>query len=344
MNGSGRFSTHTSFHMPLAVVHIVGHLQTFNNVIRLSNGGKRMSTERVLVVGATSTVGGYVVQQLKQAGVLSPVAATRDPEKAASFNKQGIDTVILDLASPDSVAAAMKGIRSVFLLTGYTVEMLQQCKLVVDQSVKAGVKHIVHMGAWAPDDTDIAHFGWHQFIERYIEGSGLEWTHIAPNFFMQNLLGSGSLWRSFSKGKDSDGLPLHTFFGDAKIGWVSAEDIARASVAALHDVDTHAGEKYNLSVEVRSVGEIAEILERTLDQKFTVVDHEPEVFHEALISGGMEPSYAASALDTLRRFRLSAVPEQDKVFDNFKSITGVEPIDWVRFARLHRAEFLDKPQ
>jgi len=35
----------------------------------------------------------------------------------------------------------------------------------------------------------LAHYGWHQFIERYIEWSGVTFTHLRPEIFMQNLLG-----------------------------------------------------------------------------------------------------------------------------------------------------------
>jgi hypothetical protein len=29
---------------------------------------------------------------------------------------------------------------------------------------------------------------WHQIVERYIEASGIAWTHLHPNVFMENLL------------------------------------------------------------------------------------------------------------------------------------------------------------
>lgn len=49
------------------------------------------------------------------------------------------------------------GIERVFLLTGYDVSMLGQSKAVVDAAKNAGVNHIVHMGAYATDDTTIMH-------------------------------------------------------------------------------------------------------------------------------------------------------------------------------------------
>ena len=39
----------------------------------------------------------------------------------------------------------LKGVERLFLLTGYTVDMLVQSKAIVDEAKKAGVKHIVHL-------------------------------------------------------------------------------------------------------------------------------------------------------------------------------------------------------
>jgi len=295
--------------------------------------------QKVLVVGATSTVGEHVVDQLAQAGQLAVVAGVRNEAKGQPFRAKGIATVELDLADVDSIRRAVQGVDRIFLLTGYTVEMLNQSKMIVDQAERAGVRHIVHMGAWAPDDTDLAHFGWHQFVERYIEGSKLSWTHLAPGMFMQNMLGGGSLWGSFASSGVAGSRPLHAFTGAGRLGWIAAEDIARVAVASLHEPGMHAGKKYNLSVEVRSVAEIAAILSGTLGQPYHAQIHSPEDFYQALLTSGMEPNYAACARETLLRFGHSAIPGQEGMFP-FQEIVGVPPISWAAFARLHSGEFL----
>jgi NAD(P)H dehydrogenase (quinone) len=294
---------------------------------------------RVLIVGATSSVGGYVIDQLIAAGQVEPVAGVRDATKAKPFQDKGVTTVLLDLSNTESIADAVQGIDRIFLLTGYTKNMLTQSKLVVDHGEKAGATHIVHMGAWAPDDTDIEHFAWHQYVERYIAGSRLSWTHVAPNMFMQNMLGTGTLWRAFTNAGAPGSRPIHAFFGEAEIGWVAAEDIARVSVAALHDPNRHAGKKYNLSVEARSVQQVAQIISETLGHPFHAVTHAPEQFHRALLAKGMEPIYADSALETLNRFSDNAVRGQKDVF-LIEEVIGKPPLDWRAFARAHRADFL----
>jgi uncharacterized protein YbjT (DUF2867 family) len=207
---------------------------------------------RVLIVGATSSVGGYVIDQLIAAGQVEPVAGVRDATKAKPFQDKGVTTVQLDLSDTKSIADAVQGIDRIFLLTGYTKNMLTQSKLVVDHGEKAGATHIVHMGAWAPDDTDIEHFAWHQYVERYIAGSRLSWTHVAPNMFMQNMLGTSTLWRAFTNTGAPGSRPIHAFFGEVA-GWDAARraDPAQSQIILAHE-----------RADVRALNETARAMRR----------------------------------------------------------------------------------
>jgi len=52
--------------------------------------------------------------------------------------------------------------------------MMQQSKDFLNAAKRAGVKHIVHLGACGDNDTQVPHHSWHQFIERYIYRLGYE--------------------------------------------------------------------------------------------------------------------------------------------------------------------------
>lgn len=101
----------------------------------------------ILVLGATGKVGGETVRQLTAAGDSRVLAAVRSPEKAQSFESQGVETVSLDLDRPETLAPALCGVNRALLLTGYSVDMLRQSKRFIDEALKAGVQHIVHVGA-----------------------------------------------------------------------------------------------------------------------------------------------------------------------------------------------------
>jgi NAD(P)H dehydrogenase (quinone) len=53
----------------------------------------------------------------------------------------------IDLDDPQTFDQALKDVTGIFLITGYTVDMLVQSKSLIDAARRSGVKHIVHLGA-----------------------------------------------------------------------------------------------------------------------------------------------------------------------------------------------------
>ncbi len=102
---------------------------------------------KVLITGATGQVGSKTIDFLLSNKEIEIVAAVRSPEKAASFAAQGIATVILDFDDESTHLPAFEGVERVFVVTGYTVDMLRQSKALLDTAKKAGVQHVVHLGA-----------------------------------------------------------------------------------------------------------------------------------------------------------------------------------------------------
>ena len=142
----------------------------------------------VLVLGSGGQVGRFVVERLAHASEEIHVRITaRTPDRVAALHAAGHDTVLLDLDRPSTFAAALRGVERVFLLTGYTVAMLAQSKMFVDAARKASVQHIVHLGTFGQWDCTDPHIVWHQLVETYIKASGIAWTHLHPNMFMEQL-------------------------------------------------------------------------------------------------------------------------------------------------------------
>ena len=137
------------------------------------------SQPTVLLNGATGQIGD-VLRRLPSDDSSTLVAAVRSAAKAAPLEAQGIRTVILAFDKEETLGPALQGIDRALLVTGYTVDMLRQSKVFLDQAKVAGVQHIVHLGACGRDDTTVAHWAWHQLVERYIEWSGFSFTHLRP--------------------------------------------------------------------------------------------------------------------------------------------------------------------
>jgi NAD(P)H dehydrogenase (quinone) len=147
------------------------------------------SKPRVLVLGASGLTGNAIASILdNEAADIEVVRAARNKEKVEMWKRDGKQAVYLDLDDARTFPGALQGIDRLFLLTGYTIAMLHQSKTIVDAAADSGVSFIVHQGVFGNGRSTEPHFAWHEMIERYIEGSGVVWAHLHPNFFMQNIL------------------------------------------------------------------------------------------------------------------------------------------------------------
>jgi uncharacterized protein YbjT (DUF2867 family) len=84
---------------------------------------------------------------------------------------------------------------------------------------------------------------WHQIVERYIEASGIAWTHLHPNVFMENLL------TFFAPRRGA----LTVYWGEQRADWVALSDVAAAAATVLREGPTkHHGKDYWMSTEALS--------------------------------------------------------------------------------------------
>ncbi|AIK12728.1 conserved hypothetical protein [Pectobacterium atrosepticum SCRI1043] len=293
-----------------------------------------MNTKKttILITGATGQIGGDTLRNLLTDDSITVVAAVRSPAKAKAFEEKGIRTVILDFDKVETLAPAMEGIDRAFLVTGYTVDMLRQSKVFLDEAKNMGIRHIVHLGACGRDDSTVAHWVWHQYIERYIEWSGFSFTHLRPETFMQNLL-------SYDGTKAIKNGVIQQYTGDAPFSWVDGEDVALAAAQALLHPDKHGGKTYRLGYDAKSYGEIAAIMTEILGQPFSYEALDPTLFLEKMREAGAEMAYMHCVYDNFRRVAARDIPGVDDTFDNFPSIVGKEPVRWREFIERHRDAF-----
>ena len=286
----------------------------------------------VLITGATGQIGGDTLRNLLADDSITLVAAVRSRAKAQPFEAQGIRTVMLDFDKEETLAPALQGIDRALLVTGYTVHMLRQSKAFIDQAKQAGVQHMVHLGACGRDDTTIGHWAWHQFVERYIEWSGLSFTHLRPECFMQNLL-------SYDGTQAVKAGVIEQYTGDARFSWVDGEDVARVAAQALLHPEKHTGQTYRLGYDVQSYGDIAAIMTRLLGQPFRYDAQSPDVFLKNMRAAGAEMAYMNCVHDNFTRMAARQIPGVEETFDNFEAITGRQPVRWEEFVQKHRSAF-----
>jgi uncharacterized protein YbjT (DUF2867 family) len=284
---------------------------------------------KILIMGATGQVGGAVIPNLATNPSVQMVAAARSSDKASRL---GVPAVPLDLDKPETIAPALDGVERVFMVTGYTIDMLRQSKDFLNIAKKAGVKYIVHLGACGDNDTRVAHYAWHQFIERYIEWCGFSFTHLRPEIFMQNLLGYGG------ESNVKKGVIRH-YVGDARLSWVDCEDVAAVAASCLLDPENHQGQTYRLGYEARTYYDIAEIFTQVIGQPFSYEPRPPVEFYRNVLAAGAESSYMKCVFDSFTDFTAGKTPGADEVFDNFPAITGKKPRTLEDFAKTHADKF-----
>lgn len=248
------------------------------------------------------------------------VAAIRSPDKAAAFTARSIATAILDFDDESTHLPAHKGVDRVFVVTGYTVD-IRQSKALLDNAKRAGVQHVVHLGACGRDDTRAAHWAWHQFVERYIEWSGFSFTHLRPEAFMQKGL-------SYGGEKTIKNCVINAFVQDARLSWVDVHDLAQVAALALAHPELHGGKTYRLGYNAVSFGELAELMTSIVGQPFRYEPLAPEVFLEAMGNAAAEMAYMSCVYDHFKRYAAGTIPGADDTFDNFPVITGEEPTKW----------------
>ncbi|MBF5045784.1 SDR family oxidoreductase [Aggregicoccus sp. 17bor-14] len=240
----------------------------------------------ILVTGATGTIGGEVARQLIAAGV-RPRLLVRDPKKAREFEGKA-ERVQGDLAKPESLDAAFKGVEKLFLVSagvdGRTLE-----KNAAAAAKRAGVKHIVKLSVIGADQPELVFSKWHAEMERAVRDSGAAWTFLRPGNFMSNAL----FWVQSIKDQGAIYEPT----GQGRYASIDPADIGAVAVKALTQKG-HEGQAYTMTgPESLSVGQVAEKLSRALGKPVKHVDVPPEAAREAMLKAGMPAPYVEALLD-----------------------------------------------
>lgn len=279
----------------------------------------------ICVTGASGTVGREVVKQLQ--ALNAPFrAAVASPSSAEAVRVRGLEAVICDYHQPDTVRAALHGCDVLFLLGANLIEQTELEIGVVEAANAAGVHHIVKLSVMGAVDEaySLAHV--HRPVEKAIESSGLGWTFLRPNSYMQNIV-------TFMKPTIQSDSMFYSASGDARISHVDARDIAAVAAQALTAPDRHHGQAYLLTgPEAVTYDELASAVSSVLDRPIAHVSLPPEDLKAGMLAEGMPEPLADRLLDLERYFR------EDKasmISSDIERITGRIPTPLAQYLRDH---------
>jgi uncharacterized protein YbjT (DUF2867 family) len=284
----------------------------------------------VLITGATGMFGSRVTAQLVAHGV--PVRAlVRDEARARTELGPGPDLVVGDLDRPDTLAPAVDGVDSIFLVSPMDTRIADRELAVIAAAERAGVRRVVKLhGAVRHDGDELDRQ--HQRSIAALRASALAWVTVSPNSVMETSLfgqvgaiaGTGSMWGCAGAGR---------------VGLVAADDVGRAVAAVLTDERTvDVGTDFVITgPEALTMRQMAAVMSDVLGTAVTYQDLPIDEFRHALISQGMSEQDAE--IGVIAHFRAWRRGGADIVTDTYHRLTGAEPTSLRRWLGEHVADF-----
>lgn len=221
-------------------------------------------TVPILLTGATGNTGQVIAEELTRRGVPF-VAMTRSASSRARLDALGIPSIGADFDDPVSLDRALRGVEKAYLVCTPDEKLIPREVAFIDAAKRAGVRHIVKCSAFfAGLDAPTQNLRSHGEIERQLIASGIDYTILRPNGFMQTFTHFG--WDLIEKAGVMS-MPA----GDGGIPLVDVRDVAAAAIKALTEPG-HVGKIYDLSgPEALTMYQAAEILQRALGRPVTYI-------------------------------------------------------------------------
>ena len=250
----------------------------------------------ILITGASGTVGRAVLEEMRRSG--KAFRAMYRGEEDARKVPGGVSVVIADFADKESLRRALDGVDTLFLVCSPIPQLVELESNVIDASRKAGVKHVVQNSALGAGDYPKSFPSWHRVVEDNLKASGLGYTILRPNGFMQNIVAYNA------PSIRAEGA-FYAAMRNAKTSLIDVRDVGTAAANALNQPVAHAGKIYELNgPEAVSNDEIAERISRISGREVKYVDIPEAAQRKAMLDAGM-PEWQVNALIELQQYYVS---------------------------------------
>ncbi|NEX61055.1 NAD(P)H-binding protein [Noviherbaspirillum galbum] len=274
----------------------------------------------ILVIGASGTVGSELTSNLRAKG--------HSVVRATSQSAPQADQAQVDLVTGKGIAEAFAGIDKAFFLAppGHTNQHELLGRLI-SQAREARLEKVVLMSAMGANAVEDAPL---RLAERQLEGSGLAYNIIRPNWFMQNF---NTFWLQGIREADTIALPV----GDARTSFIDARDIA-AVAAVLLDDHTFDNRDFDLTggESLTHAQAAAQITEAT-GRPVRFQDIGADEMLDKLLHAGVPGDYARFLVMILGFLKQGAAERRT---DAVREIIGREPIRFAQYVLDYRDAWL----
>ncbi|MBA3636190.1 MAG: SDR family oxidoreductase [Rubrobacteraceae bacterium] len=277
---------------------------------------------RVLITGATGKVGSALLDNLANDDI-ELRALAHDESEAKSLEGRGVEAVLGDFLEPESLRPALEGVDTMFLLTPIHPQQVHQATNVIEAARGSGndpriLRLSVHQASHQ-SPTRISRQ--HAEIEDTLAASGLPYTLLRPQSFMQNTLMAAPTVASEDR--------IYQPMKEGRLGMIDARDIGEAAAKVITE-EGHEGKTYTLTGPAAiSFHDIAGALSEVLGKEVTYIPVPLEKAKEAMLSRGI-PEWMADALNEYAKAHSEGY--SDWTTDDFERLTGHSATSYKEFA------------
>jgi uncharacterized protein YbjT (DUF2867 family) len=280
----------------------------------------------ILITGASGTVGKAVLAEVAKSG--QPHRAMYRSAKDASKALAGTETVLADFSDKASLAQALQGVESVFLVCAPIPDLVQLESNVIDASATAGVQRIVLNSSMGAEDYGKSFPSWHRQVEDKLRTTRMAHCILRPNSFLQNILAH------YAPSIRAQGV-FYGSLGDARMSYLDVHDIAAVAAKAL--AGGHDGQTYELNgPEALTSSEIGERITQRTGVAARYVDIPMDAQRQAMLGQGM-PEWLVTALLDLQLYYVGG--QGGSVDGVLEGLLGRAPITLDAFLKEYAGEF-----
>jgi uncharacterized protein YbjT (DUF2867 family) len=247
----------------------------------------------ILITGASGTVGKAVLREVAKTGAAHR-AMYRSKDEAAKA-PAGTQTVIADFSDRPSLASALKGAESVYLVCSPIPQLAELESNVIEASQAAGVRRIVLNSALGAADFPKSFPSWHRKVEDKLNGTKIAHVILRPNSFMQNIV------TYYAPTIRTQGAFYGSYGNNVRISYIDVRDLAAVAAKALTSGALD-GKTLELNgPEALTCEQVAQKITERTGVATRYVDIPLEAQHKAMLDQKM-PDWQVTALIGLQQY------------------------------------------
>jgi uncharacterized protein YbjT (DUF2867 family) len=286
----------------------------------------------IAVIGATGNTGRAAVKELKALGEES-LCIVRNPDKAREVLGGDAKTAVAEITDKPALEKALKGTKSVFMVTGHGPQVAEQQIGILEAAKAAGVEYFVKVSggkAVVKPDAESVVFRGHYAVEQAVMKSGLKWAILRPGLFMQNTFTVAPMIKNDSK-------MVLPFPKNLPIAFVDVRDTGALGARVVRDPGKYAGKAYNFSGAKSNYEEFAKVFSEVLGRPIAYVAATLEQAEQGMRARNMPDWLIGHLVAVARAGEAGAFAEE--MIQPIKDIVGRAPLTTKQFVEANKAMF-----